>query len=124
MKRALEARAPKLIENTKSALFIRGGHTSTIVTQALKDVVSDTVRGVASLALQSRTFISQFPNSPVKLYGHPHVLVMLREGGKEGGRERGREGVLKGKKERWVTVQRTVTTVEGEVEGEGRLDKK
>ena len=40
VKRALEARAPKLIENTKSALFVRGGHTSGTVTQALKDVVS------------------------------------------------------------------------------------
>jgi ribosome production factor 2 len=38
VKRALEARAPKLIENTKSALFVRGGHTSETVTQALKDV--------------------------------------------------------------------------------------
>ena len=39
VKRALEARAPKLVENTKSALFIRGGHTSMTVTQALKDMV-------------------------------------------------------------------------------------
>ena len=39
VKRALEARAPKLLENTKTALFIRGGHTSETVTQALKDIV-------------------------------------------------------------------------------------
>ncbi|CAI8048707.1 Ribosome production factor 2 homolog, partial [Geodia barretti] len=37
-KRALETKAPKLVENTKSALFIRGGHTSETVTQALKDL--------------------------------------------------------------------------------------
>ena len=40
MKRALEQRAPKLEENTKTAVFIRGGHTSEMVTQALKDFVS------------------------------------------------------------------------------------
>ncbi|XP_002737014.1 ribosome production factor 2 homolog, partial [Saccoglossus kowalevskii] len=36
-KRALEQRAPKLVENTKKALFIKGGNTSEIVTQILRD---------------------------------------------------------------------------------------
>lgn len=37
-KRALEKREPKLIENDKSAMFIKGGHTSEVVSQALKDL--------------------------------------------------------------------------------------
>lgn len=36
----IEDRSPKVIENTKRALFIRGGRTSELVTQALKDLVS------------------------------------------------------------------------------------
>jgi len=39
-KRALVQRAPKNVENTKNALFIRGGRTSELVTQAMKDLVS------------------------------------------------------------------------------------
>ena len=39
-KRALEQRAPKNVENTKTALFLRGGKTSELVTQAMKDLVS------------------------------------------------------------------------------------
>ena len=39
-KRAVEQRAPKDVENTKTAVFIRGGRTSETVTQALKDLVS------------------------------------------------------------------------------------
>lgn len=37
-RRAVEQRAPKIIENTKTALFLRGGKTSEIVTQAMKDL--------------------------------------------------------------------------------------
>lgn len=37
-KRALEQRAPKNVENTKTALFLRGGKTSELVTQAMKDI--------------------------------------------------------------------------------------
>ena len=40
VKRALDDRAPKLIENEKTAMFIRGGRTSETVTQVLKDLVS------------------------------------------------------------------------------------
>ena len=40
-RRFLEAREPKLIENAKTTMFIRGGRTSEIVTQALKDLVSN-----------------------------------------------------------------------------------
>ncbi|XP_074655618.1 ribosome production factor 2 homolog [Tubulanus polymorphus] len=40
VKRALEKRAPKIIENTKQAMFIKGGHTSEIVTLALKELYS------------------------------------------------------------------------------------
>lgn len=40
-RRFLEAREPKLVENTKTTMFIRGGRTSEIVTQALKDLVSN-----------------------------------------------------------------------------------
>ncbi|XP_033125675.1 ribosome production factor 2 homolog [Anneissia japonica] len=37
-KRALEHRAPKLIEKTKTAMFVRGGRTSERVTQVLKEL--------------------------------------------------------------------------------------
>ncbi|CAB3996792.1 ribosome production factor 2 homolog [Paramuricea clavata] len=37
-RRFLEAREPKLVENTKTTMFIRGGRTSEKVTQALKDL--------------------------------------------------------------------------------------
>jgi len=36
-KRALEKRAPKLIENAKNALFVRGGHTNSLITDCLKN---------------------------------------------------------------------------------------
>jgi len=39
VKRALEERAPKLVENTKTAMFIRGGRISEKVTQAMKELV-------------------------------------------------------------------------------------
>lgn len=39
VKRALEHREPKLIENVKNAMFIRGGNTSEVVTQTLKELV-------------------------------------------------------------------------------------
>jgi len=38
VKRALESRAPKIHENVKSALFVKGGRTSETVTQVLKDL--------------------------------------------------------------------------------------
>ncbi|KAJ7363663.1 rRNA-binding ribosome biosynthesis protein rpf2 [Desmophyllum pertusum] len=37
-KRAVEQRASKDVENTKTAMFIRGGRTSEMVTQAMKDL--------------------------------------------------------------------------------------
>ncbi|XP_003389127.1 PREDICTED: ribosome production factor 2 homolog [Amphimedon queenslandica] len=37
-KRALEKRAPKLIENPKTAMFVRGGHISQIVTDVMTDL--------------------------------------------------------------------------------------
>ncbi|KAL8186378.1 UNVERIFIED_CONTAM: rRNA-binding ribosome biosynthesis protein rpf2 [Gekko kuhli] len=37
-KRFLENRAPKLTENTKNAMFIKGGNASSTVTDALKDI--------------------------------------------------------------------------------------
>lgn len=40
-KRFLEGRAPKLIENVKSAMIMKGGNASQLVTQALKDIVSN-----------------------------------------------------------------------------------
>jgi len=38
VKRFLENREPKAVENTKSAMFIRGEKTSEIITQVLKDL--------------------------------------------------------------------------------------
>lgn len=38
VKRALEKKEPKVHENTKNAIFIKGGRTSETVTQALKDM--------------------------------------------------------------------------------------
>lgn len=39
-KRFLEKREPKLSENTKSAMLIKGGNANLTVTQVLRDVVS------------------------------------------------------------------------------------
>lgn len=39
-RRALEYKAPKLIENCKTAMFIRGSRSSQLVTQTLVDLVS------------------------------------------------------------------------------------
>ncbi|MBN3295106.1 RPF2 factor, partial [Amia calva] len=39
-KRFLQSREPKLTENTKNAMLIKGGNTSETVTQALKDIYS------------------------------------------------------------------------------------
>ncbi|XP_069743725.1 ribosome production factor 2 homolog isoform X2 [Narcine bancroftii] len=39
-KRFLEKRDPKIVENTKNAMLIKGGNTSEIVTRALKDIYS------------------------------------------------------------------------------------
>uniref|UniRef100_A0A8C6NZ40 Ribosome production factor 2 homolog n=3 Tax=Nothobranchius TaxID=28779 RepID=A0A8C6NZ40_NOTFU len=39
-KRFLESRAPKLTENVKSVMIMKGGNTSQTITQALKDVYS------------------------------------------------------------------------------------
>uniref|UniRef100_A0A671TZC5 Ribosome production factor 2 homolog n=1 Tax=Sparus aurata TaxID=8175 RepID=A0A671TZC5_SPAAU len=42
-KRFLESRAPKLIEDVKTAMIMKGGNTSQTVTQALKDIVSSNI---------------------------------------------------------------------------------
>lgn len=39
-KRFLESRAPKLVEDVKTAMIMKGGNTSLTITQALKDIVS------------------------------------------------------------------------------------
>uniref|UniRef100_A0AAZ1XQY1 Uncharacterized protein n=1 Tax=Oreochromis aureus TaxID=47969 RepID=A0AAZ1XQY1_OREAU len=39
-KRFLESRAPKLTEDVKSAMIMKGGNTSQTITQALKDIVT------------------------------------------------------------------------------------
>ena len=39
VKRALEKRDPKLVENDKTTMVIKGGHTSDTVSEALKDLV-------------------------------------------------------------------------------------
>jgi len=41
VKRALEKRESKIYENDKTAVFVRGGHTSEIVTQFLSELVID-----------------------------------------------------------------------------------
>ena len=40
VKRALEKRESKIFENDKTAIFVRGGHTSEIVTEFLAELVS------------------------------------------------------------------------------------
>lgn len=40
VKRALEAREPKLVENEKTAIFVKGQNTSERVRTAMKDLVS------------------------------------------------------------------------------------
>ena len=42
-KRAMEERAPKLVENCKKSLMLKGPNVSDIVTTALKDLVSSAV---------------------------------------------------------------------------------
>lgn len=42
-RRALEAREPKIIENTKQTMIIKGAKTGETVNEALKDIVSVTV---------------------------------------------------------------------------------
>lgn len=39
-KRAVDQRAPKDVENNKTTLFLRGGKTSELVTNTMKDLVS------------------------------------------------------------------------------------
>jgi len=39
VKRALEKREQKIFENDKTAIFVRGGHTSEVVTQFLSELV-------------------------------------------------------------------------------------
>lgn len=39
-KRFIQSREPKLTENVKNAMIIKGGNTSETVTNALKDIVS------------------------------------------------------------------------------------
>lgn len=36
----MEERSPKIVENTKRVMLIKGGQTSEVVSQALKDIVS------------------------------------------------------------------------------------
>lgn len=40
VKRALERKEAKLVENTKNAMFLRGTHTSEVVSTLMKDFVS------------------------------------------------------------------------------------
>ena len=39
-RRYLEERSPKVVENTKRVMLIKGGQTSEVVSQALRDLVS------------------------------------------------------------------------------------
>uniref|UniRef100_A0A8C7Y6I8 Uncharacterized protein n=1 Tax=Oryzias sinensis TaxID=183150 RepID=A0A8C7Y6I8_9TELE len=41
-KRFLETREPKLLENVKSVMIMKGGNTNQTVTEALKDIVTAT----------------------------------------------------------------------------------
>lgn len=41
-KQFLDERAPKLVENTKKTMFVKGTKTSEIVTRAMTDLVSTT----------------------------------------------------------------------------------
>ena len=54
VKRALEKREPKIFENDKTAVFIRGGHTSETVTQVLNEMVC-----FVQLAVRSKVLTSQ-----------------------------------------------------------------
>ena len=50
-KRWLEERVPKVHENVKSALFIRGGRTNDTVMKALKDLVRHVVLMTSELVI-------------------------------------------------------------------------
>jgi len=93
VKRALEKRESKLIENDKTALFIKGGNTSEAVTSALKDLYS-LKKPLATLFKKknitrpfedesSIEFFAQKNDSSLFLFGshskkRPHNLVLGR----------------------------------------------
>ncbi|CAH1800324.1 unnamed protein product [Owenia fusiformis] len=58
VKRVLEKRQPQVHENTKQAMFIRGGHTSETVTEALKDLYS--LKKTDSTMLQKKNILRPF----------------------------------------------------------------
>lgn len=58
-KRAVVQRAPKDIENNKTTLFLRGGKTSQLVTNTMKDLVSAIVYHISE-----NTMLLVRPSSP------------------------------------------------------------
>uniref|UniRef100_A0A4W5MZL3 Ribosome production factor 2 homolog n=1 Tax=Hucho hucho TaxID=62062 RepID=A0A4W5MZL3_9TELE len=74
-KRFLDNRAPKLTENVKNAMIMKGGNTSMTVTQALKDIYS--------LKKPSAEFFSKKTDSSLFLFGshnkkRPNNLIFGR----------------------------------------------
>lgn len=60
-KRYLESREPKVVENTKQALFVKGGRTNEIVTTALKELY--TIKKPFSHMLQKKNILRPFDDS-------------------------------------------------------------
>lgn len=92
-RRVLEQRAPKIFENDKTALFIRGGNTSNIVTTALQEL--HMMKKPASILFKKRNisrpfeeassieFLTKMNDASLFLFGshskkRPHNLVIGR----------------------------------------------
>ena len=73
-KRFLQDREPKIFENTKRCMFIKGGNTSQTVTQLLKELVS------INACLMSLLRCAKLPNVHIhiQVYSLFHKLSSLR----------------------------------------------
>uniref|UniRef100_A0A8C4F343 Ribosome production factor 2 homolog n=1 Tax=Dicentrarchus labrax TaxID=13489 RepID=A0A8C4F343_DICLA len=68
-KRFLDNRAPKLIEDVKTAMIMKGGNTSQTITQALKDIVSNLIRPQNALLCLNVEFFSKKTDCSLFLFG-------------------------------------------------------
>lgn len=60
-KRFLENRAPKVVENVKKAMFVKGGRTNEVVTKALKELYM--LKKPFSLMLAKKNILRPFDDS-------------------------------------------------------------
>lgn len=78
-KRAIKAREPKLVENVKKGLFLKGPKTSEIVTKALKDMY--TMKKPDAKMFQKRNLTRPFEDSAsVEFFGRTNDCSMFLYG--------------------------------------------